>query len=44
MLKRYGGKALEESAARTDEFALAGDDDRAGARRRCDDLTTGCGF
>jgi hypothetical protein len=25
MLKRYGGKALEESAARADEFAPAGD-------------------
>ena len=29
MLKRYGEKALEESAARADELALAGDDDGA---------------
>jgi RimJ/RimL family protein N-acetyltransferase len=28
-LKRYGEKALKESAARTDELALAGDDDGA---------------
>jgi hypothetical protein len=28
-LKRYGEKALEESAARADERALAGDDDGA---------------
>jgi hypothetical protein len=27
MLKRYGEKALEESAARADELAFAGDDD-----------------
>jgi hypothetical protein len=27
MLKRYGEKALEESAARADELALAGDHD-----------------
>jgi hypothetical protein len=34
MLKRYGEKALKESAARTDEFALAGDDDGATSWRR----------
>jgi hypothetical protein len=34
MLKRYGGKALEESAARADELAHAGDDDRATTWRR----------
>ena len=27
MLERYGEQALEESAARADELALAGDDD-----------------
>jgi len=27
MLKRYGDKALEESAARADELAAAGDND-----------------
>jgi len=26
MLNRYGGKALEESAARADELAATGDD------------------
>jgi hypothetical protein len=34
MLKRYGEKALKESVARTDELALAGDDDRATSWRR----------
>jgi hypothetical protein len=34
MLKRYGEKALEESAARADELALAGDDDGATTWRR----------
>jgi hypothetical protein len=34
MLKRYGEKALKESAARTDELALAGDDDGATSWRR----------
>ena len=29
MLKRYGDQALEESAVRADELALAGDDDGA---------------
>jgi hypothetical protein len=29
MIKRYGERALEESAARADELALAGDDDGA---------------
>jgi hypothetical protein len=34
MLKRYGERALEESAARADERALAGDDDGAVTWRR----------
>ena len=34
MLKRYGERALEESAVRADELALAGDDDRATTWRR----------
>jgi hypothetical protein len=34
MLKRYREKPLKESAARTDEFALAGDDDGATSWRR----------
>jgi hypothetical protein len=34
MLKRYGEKALDESAARADEPALAGDDDGATTWRR----------
>jgi len=34
VLKRYGEKALEESAARADELALAGDDDGATTWRR----------
>ena len=34
MLKRYGEKALDESAARADELALAGDDDGATTWRR----------
>ena len=34
MLKRDGDNALEESAARADELALAGDDDGATTWRR----------
>ena len=34
MLKRYGDRALEESAARADELALAGDDEGAATWRR----------
>jgi hypothetical protein len=34
MLKRHGDKALEESAARADELAVAGDDDGAATWRR----------
>jgi len=34
MLKRYGEQALEESAARVNELALAGDDDGAATWRR----------
>jgi len=34
MLKRYGDNALEESAARANELALASDDDGAATRRR----------
>ena len=34
MLKRYGNNALEESAARANELALAGDDDGAATWRR----------
>ena len=34
MLKRYGANALDESAARADELALAGDDDGAATWRR----------
>jgi hypothetical protein len=34
MLKRYGEQALQESAARADELALAGDDDGAATWRR----------
>jgi len=34
MLKRYGEKALDESAARADELALADDDDGATTWRR----------
>jgi len=34
MLKRYGEQALEESAARADELASAGDDDGAATWRR----------
>ena len=33
-LKRYGDNALEESAARANELALAGDDDGAATWRR----------
>jgi hypothetical protein len=34
MLKRYGDKALKESAAQADELALASDDDGATTWRR----------
>ena len=34
MLKRYGANALDESAARADELALAGDDEGATTWRR----------
>jgi hypothetical protein len=34
MIKRYGDKALEESALRVDELAAAGDDDGAATWRR----------
>ena len=34
MLKRYGDKALEESAARADELATGGDHDGADTWRR----------
>jgi hypothetical protein len=34
MIRRYGETALEESAARADELALAGDDDGAATWRR----------
>jgi hypothetical protein len=34
MLKRYGDDALEESATRANELALAGDDDGAATWRR----------
>jgi hypothetical protein len=34
MLMRYGERAFEESAARADELALAGDDDGAATWRR----------
>jgi hypothetical protein len=34
MIKRRGEKALDESAARADELALAGDDDGATTWRR----------
>ena len=37
MLKRYGEKALEESAARIDELATAGDDDGVAVWRRISD-------
>jgi hypothetical protein len=33
-LKRHGERALDESAARADELALAGDDDGAATWRR----------
>ena len=36
-LKRYGEKELEESAARADELADAGDDNGAATRRRITD-------
>jgi len=34
MIKRHGEKALDESAARADELAIAGDDDGATTWRR----------
>ena len=34
MIERHGEKALDESAARADELALAGDDDGATTWRR----------
>ena len=34
MIKRYGEKSLDKSAARADELALAGDDDGAATWRR----------
>ena len=34
MLRRYGDKALEESAARSDELVAAGDDNGAAVWRR----------
>jgi hypothetical protein len=34
MFKRYGEEALDESAARANELALAGDDDGAATWRR----------
>ena len=37
MLKRYGEKALEESAMRADELAAAGDRDSAATWRRITD-------
>jgi hypothetical protein len=37
MLKRYGDKALEESAARADELAAAGDSIGAATWRRITD-------
>jgi hypothetical protein len=37
MLKRYGERALEESAARADELATAGDDNGVAVWRRISD-------
>ena len=37
MLKRYGDKALEESAARAEELVAAGDDNGAAVWRRITD-------
>lgn len=37
MLKRYGEKALEESASRIDELVTAGDDDGVAVWRRISD-------
>jgi hypothetical protein len=37
MLKRYGEKALEESASRVDELTTAGDDDGVAVWRRISD-------
>ena len=37
MLKRYGERALEESASRADELASAGDDDGVAVWRRISD-------
>jgi hypothetical protein len=40
MLKRYGERALEESASRADELASSGDDDGAVTWRRIMDAVT----
>ena len=40
MLKRYGDKALEESAARADELLAAGDDNGVAVWRRIMDVIT----
>jgi len=40
MLKRYGDKAFEESAARADELVAAGDDNEAAVWRRIMDAIT----
>jgi hypothetical protein len=40
MLKRYGDKAVEESAARADELAARDDQDGAAVWRRITDAVT----
>jgi len=40
MLRRYGEKALEESAVRADELTLAGDDDGAATWHRIMEAVT----
>ena len=40
LLKRHGERALDESAARADELALAGDDDGAATWRRIMEAVT----
>ena len=40
MIKRYGERALEESAVRADELALAGDDAGATTWRRIMSVVT----
>ena len=40
MLKRYGDKALEESAARANELVATGDDNGAAVWRRIMDAIT----